>query len=68
MLRTPRRTTALLATGVLALGGLTVGCGDDVVDDTLEEDINDGVDDVGDTFEDGVAEIDDEIDEMDDDG
>ena len=79
MLRTtPRRSTALLAAGVLALGGLTAACEDDDgtnddvdldVDDGVEEDLNDleqdvedGVDDMQDTDDDGVDEMDEELD------
>ena len=85
MLRTtPRRSTALLAAGVLALGGLTAACEDDDgtnddvdldVDDGVEEDLNDvqddvedGVDDMQDTVEDGVDEMDQEMDEETNDG
>ncbi|HSJ92218.1 MAG TPA: hypothetical protein VK917_09110 [Ilumatobacter sp.] len=63
-MRTTRRSTALLATGVLAIAGVTAACeddGDGVDDDVereVEEDIDDGVDDV----EDGVDEIEDELD------
>ena len=74
MFRTPRRSTALLAVGVLALGGVTAACesdddnDDDVELDIDEDEIEDDLDDVGEDIEDGVDEIDEEIDEMDDDG
>lgn len=73
MLRTTsRRSTALLAAGVLALGGLTAACEDDDgtnddvdldVDDGVEEDLNDVQDDVEDGVDDMQDDLDDGIDD-----
>ena len=64
MRTTPRRSTALLATGVLALSGLTAACEDDGdgVDDDLEQDLEEDVNDVEEDVDDGVDEVEDELD------
>jgi hypothetical protein len=69
-MRTTRRSTALLATGVLALGGLTAACEDngDGIDDDFEQDVEEDFDDFQQDVEDGVDEIQDELDGDPDDG
>ena len=80
-MRTTRRSTALLATGVIALGGLTAACEDngggiddnveqDVEDDLndVEQDVQDDLDDVDDDVQDGVDNVQDEVDGDPDDG
>ena len=72
--RTPRRTTALIAAGALALSGVAASCDDDdddlQIDDELEQDVEDleddvedGVDDAEQEIEDGVDDAEQEIDE-----
>lgn len=70
MQRTTRRSTALLATGVLALAGLTAACEDDGtgVDDDVEQDVEDDMNEVEEDVEDGVDEVEDEVDGDPDDG
>ncbi|MFP5488304.1 MAG: hypothetical protein ACLGHQ_08370 [Acidimicrobiia bacterium] len=70
MMRTTRRTTALLATGVLALSGLTAACENDGdgVDDDVEQDVEEDLQDVEQDVDDGVDEVEDELDGEPDDG
>lgn len=69
-MRTTRRSTALLATGVLALGGLTAACEDDGdgIEDDVEQDVEEDMEDVEQDVEDGVDEVEDEVDGDPDDG
>ena len=64
-----RRTTALVLTGVLAVGGLTA-CEDDGdgIDDDVEQDVEDDMNDLEDDVNDGVDEVEDELDGDPDDG
>ena len=69
-MRTTRRSTALLATGVLALGGFTAACEDDGggIEDDVEQDVEDDLEDVDQDVEDGVDNVQDEVDGDPDDG
>lgn len=63
-MRTTRRSTALMAAGVLALTGLTAACEDDGdgIDDDVEQDVEQDI-------EDGIDSVEEELDgEPDDDG
>lgn len=66
-MRTPRRSTALLATGVLALSGLTAACEDEDGTDDVDLDVDDGVEedleDVEQDVEDGVDDMEQEVDD-----
>lgn len=70
MRTTSRRSTALLATGVLVLGGLTAACEDDGdgVDDDVEQDVEEDVNDLESDVDDGVDEVEEELDGDPDDG
>lgn len=70
MRTTPRRSTAMLAVSVLALGGLTAACEDDGdgIDDGVEQDVEEDVNDAEENVEDGVDEVQDEVDGEPDDG
>ncbi len=70
MKTTPRRSTAMLAVSVLALGGLTAACEDDGdgINDNVEQDVEEDLNDAEQDIEDGVDEVQDEIDGDPDDG
>lgn len=65
-----RRSTALLAVGVLALGGLTAACEDDGggINDDVERDVEENLEDLEQDVDDGVDEVQDEVDGDPDDG
>lgn len=69
-MRTTRRSTALLAVGTLALGGLTAACEDDGggINDDVEQDLEEDFDDLEQDVDDGVDEFEDEVDGDPDDG
>lgn len=61
--RRARRPIALVGAAALVLGVTATACGDDVVDDDVEEQIDDGIDDIQSGVEDVVSEVEDELDD-----
>ena len=55
-----RRTSAVLAATALALGG--AACGEDVVDDQVEQEVEEGAENVQEGAEDAGQEVEDAVD------
>lgn len=69
-MRTTRRSTALMAAGVLALVGVTAACEDDGdgIDDDVEQDVEQDMDDLEQEVDDGIDSVEEELDGEPDDG